>query len=76
MKVGLIDCVEVTDQVKDMHVQSGVICKNCTHFRRVYWEHFTNGVFTFCIKYPVGRGREEDEYCNLWEKGDDAPAGV
>lgn len=68
----------MTDQdIKDIHVQNGIICKNCKHFVTYYWKHFTNGKVSGCLLNPFGRGREEDEYCDLWEKKeDDAETGI
>ena len=66
------------ESIKEMHVRSGIICKYCIFFEKRYWNGFSHGYFTYCGMNPLGRGREENEYCNLfvWRKKDDTSTGV
>ena len=56
------------EEAKQYHQGQGVICGTCKHFRTLE-SRFAE--ISYCDLSPVGRGRWESEYCNLWEEHDD-----
>ena len=66
--------------IKEMHVRSGIICKNCRHRIDNESDFWTNGHFYYCDlsafgEVPLGVTTGEG-FCNEWEKKDDDQTGI
>ena len=69
------------ENVKELHVRNGIICRNCKHWRDDVSDFWTSGHFTYCMKQRYGEVSigvmNGDGFCNEWEKKTDViEAGV